>query len=212
MATWSRHQKYPTQIVNPLFFLSSWHILTPLTVFWALRGGGAGSWGVIISATIRTFPTFDAVFVDTIITMNTSQAATQLAVLHASHIFDWDHLQAGHYFYLNAPPMTPTFAWEFSYIFPNTSLEVVNASLTPFLNEAAALGTSITTQTTLSPINDEIGIADSAGNDIVLGSRLISEDVFRHNLTEIGETYQKLLDAGIPMYQLLLFFFPFAFR
>ncbi|KAF8527008.1 FAD-binding domain-containing protein [Hysterangium stoloniferum] len=31
-------------------------------LFWALRGGGAGSWGVIVSTTFRTFPTFNGVY------------------------------------------------------------------------------------------------------------------------------------------------------
>jgi hypothetical protein len=32
----------------------------PLVVFWAMRSGGAGSWGVIIDATFRTLPIFNA--------------------------------------------------------------------------------------------------------------------------------------------------------
>ena len=31
-----------------------------LTVFWAMRSGEAGSWGVMVSATFQTFPAFDA--------------------------------------------------------------------------------------------------------------------------------------------------------
>ena len=31
----------------------------PFIVFSAMRDGGAGSWGVIVSATFQTFPTFD---------------------------------------------------------------------------------------------------------------------------------------------------------
>src|SRR5882724_739996 len=106
------------------------------SVFWALRGGGAGSWGVIISATFRTFPTFDAVWSVSTFTANSSAAVGELAKLHAQHIFDWDDHRAGQYFYVIATP--PTFTWSISTLFPNTSLAIANGSLSPFLNAVAA--------------------------------------------------------------------------
>ena len=171
-----------------------------LIVFWALRGGGAGSWGVIISATIRTFPTFDAVTHEASISLNSSTAVAQLAMLHASHIFDWDHLHAGQYFYLTG--VSPSFTWNLTTLFPNTStVATANASLAPFLKEAAALATSITTTVIVTSINDAVGTSDSdsAGMDDILGSRLIPADVYHGNISAIGETYQKLLDAQTPV-------------
>jgi len=38
-----------------------------------MRGGGAGSWGVIVSATFQTFPTFNVTLSDVRIFMNWSQ-------------------------------------------------------------------------------------------------------------------------------------------
>lgn len=61
-------------------------------VFWAMRGGGAGSWGVIVSATFQTFPTFDAAISFITISTNTTEQMAQVAKVHAEHIFDLDAL------------------------------------------------------------------------------------------------------------------------
>ncbi|KAJ7635622.1 hypothetical protein B0H17DRAFT_961423, partial [Mycena rosella] len=50
-------------------------------LFYALRGGGAGSWGVIFFATFRTFPTFDEAF--SVIQIAASSNAAMGATVHA---------------------------------------------------------------------------------------------------------------------------------
>jgi len=170
-------------------------------LFWALRGGGAGSWGVIISTTFRTFPTFDAVHHAVNITANSSEAIGQLATLHAQHSFDWDGLHAGHYFFIIATP--PIFTVTIDFFFPNTSLAVVNASVAPFLNAASVLqGVSIgSIVSDLVNVNDALSpqSSDSGGLDLILGSRLIPAGVYRNNATAIGGAYQKLIDGGAPV-------------
>ncbi|KAF8191035.1 hypothetical protein K438DRAFT_1907101 [Mycena galopus ATCC 62051] len=69
-------------------------------LFYALRGGGAGSWGVIVSATLRTFPTFNVTGSDIELAASTNAAAAALAGVHAKHIFDLDPVHGGQYFYL----------------------------------------------------------------------------------------------------------------
>ncbi|KAJ6545210.1 hypothetical protein B0H19DRAFT_1266676 [Mycena capillaripes] len=66
-------------------------------LFYALRGGGAGSWGVIVSVTIKTFPTFNATQITTLLAATNNSVAGELATLHASHIFDWDSVHASQY-------------------------------------------------------------------------------------------------------------------
>ena len=61
------------------------HIFFP-AVFWALRGGGAGSWGVIIDATFSTLPIFNATLHVVNILTTTRDQTTSLMATHAKHI------------------------------------------------------------------------------------------------------------------------------
>jgi FAD/FMN-containing dehydrogenase len=171
-----------------------------VTVFWALRGGGAGSWGVVTSGTFRTFPTFDVVSHTAFILANSSAAMGQLATLHAQHIFDWDDFHVGQFFMVNGS--APAFTWFSSSVFPNASIAAANASMAPFLEAVARTpGLSVTTVIVdRINVNDALSTStnDGGGTDGVIGSRLIPADTYRYNTTAIGETYQALFEAGTP--------------
>ncbi|KAF8528284.1 FAD-binding domain-containing protein [Gautieria morchelliformis] len=167
-------------------------------LFWALRGGGAGSWGVIISATFRVFPTFDAVLHTTTITVNSTEDVRTLSTLHAQHIFDMDPLHPGQYYRWLATP--PTFTGVSETHFPNTSIEAVNATLAPYLNAASELGFHFDVSITRSLVNDILtGLVpdDQGGVEFISGSRLLSDDVYRQNATAVGVAYKLLLDGGV---------------
>ncbi|KAF8527017.1 FAD-binding domain-containing protein [Hysterangium stoloniferum] len=164
-------------------------------LFWAIRGGGAGSWGVIISATLRTYPTFPAVVHTSVVTLNSSEAAADLASLHASHIFDWDDQKIGHYFILLQ--ISPSlFIWAMISLWPNASEAAVNASLAPFLDRAVLLGTNFSVNVSGGMVNDQLGNSDQAGINTGLGSRLIPEQIYRGDPLVIRDTYKQLFDAG----------------
>lgn len=171
-----------------------------VTVFWALRGGGAGSWGVIISATFRTFATFDVVQHSALIVANSSAAIGQLATLHAQHIFDWDDLHVGQYFFVNGS--ASSFTWFLTSYFPNGSVSAANASMAPFLDAVTMTpGLNVVgVLTNLSNVNDALSPSsnDGGGTNSIMGSRLIPADVYRYNTSAIGEVYQALFDAGTP--------------
>ncbi|KAF8527013.1 FAD-binding domain-containing protein [Hysterangium stoloniferum] len=164
-------------------------------LFWALRGGGAGSWGVVISATFITFPTFNAVYHQTVIQVNNSADVGKLAALHAQHIFDWDSFHAAQYFYWRNT--MPTFTWTIDTVFPNTSIVAANTSLWPFLSSVLENGFKFKSSIQLADINDILTSSDDINSsEEILGSRLWSDDVYHGNFTDIGETYQRLFDGG----------------
>jgi hypothetical protein len=132
--------------------------------------------------------------------VNSSAAIGQLATLHAQHIFDWDALHASQYFYVEATS-APSFTWFIESYFPNTSLATANASIAPFLDAAAAQGFNISAvSSTLTIANDALSpnSSDAGGDDIIMGSRLVPADIYRHNVTAIGEAFQRLFDGGAP--------------
>ena len=174
-----------------------------------MRGGGAGSWGVIVSATFRTFPTFNAaVSLMTLIAQTADQMA-EVAAVHAKHIFDWDALYAGQYFYLSTSGLFDTVNFIthgpgsniptmiiYTY-FPNATIAQANAALQPFRNDLLQVtGVNSTENVILTDINEILYAADDiVGSNMVMGSRLIPASSYR-NPSLVGQVYSQLLKQG----------------
>ncbi|KAF8888646.1 FAD-binding domain-containing protein [Infundibulicybe gibba] len=172
-------------------------------LFWAMRGGGAGSWGVIVSATFQTFPTFNASVSTGFIFSNSSQVMGQVASAHARHIFDWDPFRVGQYFFLAIPdllqiPDSPgKFVMMVQTFFPNVTVDIATAALQPFFDEATAAGALVTVETIESNINDVlISGDDSVGVNMVMGSRFVPATAYKNSPTTFGDVYTQLLDGG----------------
>ncbi|KAJ6556385.1 FAD-binding domain-containing protein [Mycena capillaripes] len=169
-------------------------------LFYALRGGGAGSWGVIVSATFRTFPTFDEAFSVIQIEASSNAAMGALATVHAQHIFDLEPVRAGQYFYVFAATSNTTVLrlQLFTHI-ANTTAAQAAVLLAPFRDAALALpGVSLMAEEyVVQNVNDALFAADDgAGNNMVVGSRLIPASVLREKPGTVGKVYEQLLDAG----------------
>ncbi|KAJ7202332.1 FAD-binding domain-containing protein [Mycena pura] len=173
-------------------------------LFFALRGGGAGSWGVIVSATVRTFPTFNATSSMIVLTAPNNTIASELATLHAQHIFDWDSVHAGHFFFFlkdsasATNPNAPT-SLTLLMLMPHTTANRSTALLAPFLNASLAMpGVAVVSQAVESgDINDALFQADDGvGGNAAIGSRLIPQGTYRDSPEKAGAVYKKLLDGG----------------
>ncbi|KAF7341153.1 FAD-binding domain-containing protein [Mycena venus] len=171
-------------------------------LFYALRGGGAGSWGVIVSATIKTFPTFNATQITTLLTATNNSVAGELATLHARHIFDWDSVHASQYVSFAKDPTVAGSAIVFGMatFVPDTTTSQSEALMEPFLNASLALpGVSLLEQQSFqnTVINDILfQTDDSVATNAVLGSRLIPASTYSESPEKVGEVYKKLLDCG----------------
>ncbi|KAI0043010.1 FAD-binding domain-containing protein [Auriscalpium vulgare] len=165
-------------------------------VFWALRGGGAGSWGVIISATFRTFPAFPITLHQATVTTNSSVLTAAVMSAHAKHIFDWDGVRAGQYFYL-ANNADGTSSLALSTVFSNLTGADVEAQMAPLLADVTALGATVSGEGTITALpNDILGFADdSSGVNLILGSRLIPATAYL-DPTKVGAAYKTLIDGG----------------
>ncbi|KAJ7176741.1 FAD-binding domain-containing protein [Mycena filopes] len=170
-------------------------------LFYALRGGGAGSWGVILSATLRTFPTFNATTSTVLLIALNDTVATSLITTHAQHIFDWDSVNAGQYFWLLKNETDPAAGSVFllNTYMADTTPERSMALLAPVINASVALpGVFLYSQNfTYGDINDALFQSDdSVGSNLVLGSRLIPAASYRDSPAKVGEVYKKLLGNG----------------
>ena len=167
-------------------------------MFWALRGGGAGSWGVIIDATLVTFPIFNAtVHTVNILTATLDQTAS-LMTTHAKHVRDWDQVRAGQYFILTG---STNGNLALSTIFKDLDGDASKAQMASFLADATKVGAVVQGETTFTTFaNDIVGSPDDlSGINGILSSRLVPEYVYSDTLERVGATYKQLLSQGIPI-------------
>ncbi|KAK7058069.1 FAD-binding domain-containing protein, partial [Favolaschia claudopus] len=172
-------------------------------LFYALRGGGAGSWGVIVSATLRTFPTFNATVSLIQIQTSTNAAAAAIARANAEHIFDLDAVPGGQYFYLNRQLQGNSSLIDifFETILPRTEVDDATSILAPFLQDLSTIpDAEIVSQVVEERVVNDIlyNADDDAGGNIVLGSRLIPTTAYRaiDAPETVEKVYRELLDAG----------------
>ncbi|KAJ6552876.1 hypothetical protein B0H19DRAFT_1295298 [Mycena capillaripes] len=166
-------------------------------LFYALRGGGAGSWGVIISGTSRAYPTFNATLSVILLAASNDTTAGALAATHARHIFDLDSVGGSQYAYLVKSSVAASPSMALLTYLPNTTPEKGMALMAPFLNASRALpgATLLLQQYEYGDINDALFQADdSVGSNVVLGSRLIPEATYRSSPERVGQGYEQLLD------------------
>ncbi|KAF7377492.1 FAD-binding domain-containing protein [Mycena sanguinolenta] len=168
-------------------------------LFYALRGGGAGSWGVIISATFHVYPTFNATSSAIVLATENNTVLASLVTLHAEHVFDWDSVNAGHYIDIIRNASTNASIFVLNTYMPNTTASQSKTLLAPFLNASLALpGVSLLSQDfTYGNINDALfQDDDSVGFNAVSGSRLIPAATYRDSPSAVGEVFKKLLESG----------------
>ncbi|KAJ7646287.1 FAD-binding domain-containing protein [Mycena polygramma] len=167
-------------------------------LFYALRGGGAGSWGIITSATFKTFPTFNITKSEITLAATNASSASAFATVHAEHIFDFDSVRAGQYIWVL--PGSPGYTLSLDIRMPNTTVSESQELLAPLLNASLAIpGISLVSQSYVNEVvNDALYQSDdSVGQNLVMGSRLIPAATYIDTPSKVGEVHQQLLDAGI---------------
>jgi hypothetical protein len=123
-------------------------------LFWALRGGGGSTFGVVSSVTVKAYP-------DMPVTSSTLTFASGGEVSLANfwqgvrYYFDYfiPHTDAGIYSYFFLFPAGPTdrsFTMQ-PFFAPNKTASETEALLTPWLDQLSTLGISVTPQTTEYP-------------------------------------------------------------
>ena len=167
-------------------------------MFWALRGGGAGSWGVIIDATLPTLPIFNATIHSVNILTTSLNQTTSLMTTHAKHISDWDKVRPGQYF--NLTGTTTNCSLVIFTFFKDLDGDASKAQMSSFLSAATKLGASVQGETTVtSYANDIVGFPDDpAGYNNILSSRLVPGSVYTNSPESVGSAYKQLLSQGIP--------------
>ena len=168
-------------------------------MFWALRGGGAGSWGVIIDATLSTFPIFYATLHTVNILTATLDQTTSLMTTHAKHVSDWDQVRAGQNFSLIGTITNSTLG--ISTYFKDLDGDASKAQMASFLADAAKTGATVQGETTVTTFaNDIVGSSDDlSGFSAIISSRLVPGSVYSNTPESVGTACKQLISQGIPL-------------
>ncbi|KAK0476680.1 FAD-binding domain-containing protein [Armillaria novae-zelandiae] len=159
-------------------------------LFWALRGG-------VVSATFRTFLTFNATISLVSMVANDTAAIGSIIATHANHIFDWDDLYMGQYFYAYLNTTADAYMLSFISYFPRISSDEASAALRPFLDDVEEFGQIVVQQFNETNINDAVtAVDDGVGSNTVIGSRLIPASAYREHPDTFRHVYTQLFDAG----------------
>jgi hypothetical protein len=163
-------------------------------VFWALRGGGAGSWGVITSVTIKTYPTFNATLYEVILMIPSIKLVSDVMSAHAHYVFDWE--PAGQYYELGTLPEGTFIA--FSTYFLSTTAEEAITKMAPFFDEVLLLGMVVLSNATTTALANELvyNADDQVGGLAVIGSRLIPSAAYKDTPKVIGQAHEELVNSG----------------
>jgi hypothetical protein len=163
-----------------------------------MRGGGAGSWGVIIDATLPTLPMFNATLHTVNILTATLDQTADLMTTHATHVNDWNDIRAGQYFYLTGSRTNSTLV--VSTLFKDLDGNASKARMSSFLTDAAAHGAVVKGENVITTLaNNIVGFPDDAsGYNTILSSRLIPGSVYSSAPSSVGPAYRQLLSQGIP--------------
>ena len=167
-------------------------------MFWALRGGGAGSWGVIIDATVSTFPIFNVTMHSVNIQTATLDQTASLMTTHAKHIRDWDQVRAGQS--LNLTGSTTNSTLFIVTFFKDLDGDASKAQMSSFLADATKLGATIQEETAVTTLANDIASLfpdDPSGFNSIFSSRLIPGSVYSNSPESVGPAYKQLFSQGI---------------
>ncbi|QRW18486.1 FAD-binding domain protein [Rhizoctonia solani] len=155
-------------------------------LFWALRGGGGGTWGVTLDVTYKTHPPVNANVVGMILNTTNAGKLSELSKVFLQALPNITDQGLRGYGYWG-PPTSLMVIW----IHPNSSsLESTNSTLQPIYNWINANnGTQTQIITSSHPTFYDMFntyIEDgSIGAPIWFGTRLVSREAFATNSTEL---------------------------
>ena len=155
-------------------------------LFWALRGGGGGTFGVVVSATVRIFPEVPVITAQIdFFTSNTTGFWQALEIFHEQLPSINDAGGSGYYFVTPAATPGNISITSVAFFFANVSdVGYVNRTVGPAVDGISALlgNASVVYQPYFAPESKYVfasilnGTADTTGSVARSGSRLISHD------------------------------------
>ena len=151
-------------------------------LYWALRGGGGGTFGVVVSVTLKTFPDPPVIIQTTNVTFPTVNSLWNFSAAYLRTLPQFADNNGVSYYYFDPYGQIygdgKPFFIGIHYFFNQTNVTAINNVFEPLYGIAHTLGvTTIANVTTAVPLARFIfpmSGSDTTGANIVIGARLFS--------------------------------------
>jgi hypothetical protein len=156
-------------------------------LFWALRGGGAGTFAVVLSVVLRTYPSPSVVY--SLLHVSAPNETRYNNFLHNFVRLLPTLADAGWtgYFYLVDQQFTSAF------LLPNGNADVANATISQITNDYRDFNIAASTLTPFPSFNllyNTILVkTNPTGGNVLLGSRLIPEKTVRNQPGQVADAF-----------------------
>jgi FAD/FMN-containing dehydrogenase len=172
------------EVVTPLGDFVTANSTSNQEIFWALRGGGGGTFGVVTSVTIKVYPTMPVAAASW--TLDSAKAGKDKFWAATKAFFDRanDHADAGIYGYFLLTPVGEDFKMVMQPFFaPNKTAAQLNAILTPYLSKLTALNIPLAPKITeyksfYAAWQAEFPLEQGSSIDQIIASRLVPRSNF----------------------------------
>ncbi|MCO5585733.1 hypothetical protein L7F22_039669 [Adiantum nelumboides] len=178
-------------------------------LFWALRGGGGGTFGVVISCTHITYPPL--LNVVNVHFKASSSNVTLFEELLANFVYlqsslSEDNFWAGYSYITSNPKPSLTI----NYLVPNCNTSIAQESFQSLINFTSQYPDEIVVNMTINAFpsfgtwhnkvlcsaNPQI-CSDPSGLNTVLASRLLPQRVLQGQAAQVAEAFMKILSGGV---------------
>ena len=154
-------------------------------LYWALRGGGGGTFGVVVEVTLKTFPEPPVIVQNFNVTFPDVTSLWSFAEKYLAALPGLDDAGGSGYYYFDPVGVIlqngkPTFVG-LHFFFNKTNTDVVNGVFEPLFNFAHSInGTHLVNITFAFPqarvVYPQRGGSDGTGSNVIIGTRLYSRD------------------------------------
>ncbi|KAH6666947.1 hypothetical protein B0J14DRAFT_603629 [Halenospora varia] len=181
-------------------------------LFWALRGSGGSTWGVVTSVTIRAHPGTPVTVVKFDLTASTSKTFWLGMKAYWKHFIEYSDAGIYSYFFIFDMPPVP-FMQMVGFWAPNKTKEETAALLKPWFADLAALKMNVNASYVMYPTAYPAFIntfpLEAVGGDQIVGSRLFPRESFKDPNSAI---FNKTFDAWSTTNSSMLISFNIAAR
>lgn len=190
---------------NGTFLTANTHVNPDL--FWALRGGGGGTYGIVTSITYRTYPRVPVIGAFFSVGANASQPTAALLAAFTELVRITPNLtDAGWGGYTDVVPVSAAagaVGFDITYIIPNVSWAAANATIQPYFDLVAALAANSSGEAKSMAVSfaftkpytsffewyaQNIGETGGVGGNLELGSWLLPRTALEGNPQGVAET------------------------
>ncbi|KAK4222682.1 hypothetical protein QBC38DRAFT_489280 [Podospora fimiseda] len=169
-------------------------------LFWALKGGGPASYGVIVEATYKTFADLPSSGFTLDINLSTNQNETLFwEAVRAFHSYSTHFVDNGLYVYYELGPVPMTLHVQ-PIVGINKTIAELQAIVQPLFNDLNALGIGyLTTNQSFSTFYDLYNAMfepEMAGNSALTGGWTLARTDVENNHPAIIQSFKTVLSAG----------------